>query len=103
MNMKLREFILFAILLGVIVLAGLFLQDKAEGPSSQVYAQIAPNGNDLEDVSQPEQKHAAQQKNVQDEMQKRLKFASGIWEKRKFDLPEMIKIKKIRVLTTYTF
>jgi len=101
--MKFREFIFFTILLCVIVLALLVLQDREEGPSSQLQAQIVPNGNDPEDVSQPDQKHAVQQKDVSEELRKKLKFASGILEERKSDLPEMIKAKKIRVLTTYSF
>jgi membrane-bound lytic murein transglycosylase MltF len=102
-NMKFREYIFFAILLGVIALTVLVLQDREEGPSSQLDAPIAPNGNGPEDVSQPDQKHAAQQKDVSDEIRQKLKFASGILEERKSDLPDMIKVKKIRVLTTYTF
>ncbi len=101
--MKLREYLFFAILLGVIVLTGLVLQNRAEGPTSQQHSKIVPNGNDPDDPGQPDQKHAAQQKDVRDEMQQKLKLASGILEERKSDLPEMIKAKKIRVLTTYTF
>jgi membrane-bound lytic murein transglycosylase MltF len=101
--MKLREYIFFAILLGVIVLAGLVLQDRENHFSPQLHAQIVPNGNDTDDLSQPNQKHTAQQKDVRDEMQQKLMLASGILEERKSDLPEMIKEKKIRVLTTYTF
>ncbi|NOR15416.1 MAG: transporter substrate-binding domain-containing protein [Candidatus Aminicenantes bacterium] len=101
--MKLREYIFFATLLGVIFLAGFVLQERAEGPSSQLHAQIVPNGNDPDDPGQPDQKHAAQQKDVSDEIQQKLILASGILEERKSDLPEMIKVKKIRVLTTYTF
>ncbi|NOR15745.1 MAG: transporter substrate-binding domain-containing protein [Candidatus Aminicenantes bacterium] len=102
-NMKFREYIFFAILLGVIALTVLVLQDREEGPSSQLDAPIAPNGNGPEDVSQSDQKHAAQQKDVSDELRQKLKFASGILEERKSDLPDMIKVKKVRVLTTYSF
>jgi membrane-bound lytic murein transglycosylase MltF len=103
MAMKLREYMFFVILLGVIILAGLALQDRAEDPSSQLYAQLVPNGNDPGDSGQADQNSAVHQKDVRDEMQKQLKFASGILEESKSDLPEMIKAKRIRVLTTYTF
>lgn len=93
----------FAIILSVILLAGLVLQERAEAPSSQLQAQIVPNGNDPDDPNQPDHKHTAQQKDVRDEMRQKLKLYTGVLEQRKADLPEMIKVKKIRVLTTYTF
>ena len=80
--MKFREFIFFAILLAVIALALLVLRGREESPSSQLQAQIVPNGNDPENVGQPEQKHAAQQKDVSEELRKKLKFASGLLEER---------------------
>ena len=46
--MRRRDYIFFAILLGVIFLAGLVLQNKAEGLAFQLHAQIMPNGNDPE-------------------------------------------------------
>ena len=101
--MKLREYIFFAIIMSMIFLAGLALQERAEGPSSQLNPQIVPNGNDLDDSTQPDQKHAAQQKDVRDEMRQKLQLYTGVLEERKVDLPEMIKANKIRVLTTYTF
>jgi len=101
--MKFREYVFFAFLMSVISLSGLVILDKAGGPASQLYAQITPNRDDPDDQFPPHQTHTIQQKDVQDKIRQKLMRASSILEEHKFDLPEMIKVKKIRVLTTYTF
>ncbi len=102
-HMKFREYIFFAILLGMFVWTGFVLQNRSEDPSTQIQTPIISNGNDAEDLSRSDQKHAAQQREVTEEMKQKLMLASGILEVHKSDLPDMIKEKKIRVLTTYAF
>jgi membrane-bound lytic murein transglycosylase MltF len=101
--MKSREYLFFAILLSVIVLVGLVLPERVEKLSAQDNTPFAPNGNDLDDPSPSHQIYASQQKDIQSEIRQKLMLASGILEQHTSDLPDMIKTKRVRVLTTYTF
>jgi len=44
-----------------------------------------------------------QENEFREELRKSLQLSSGILEQHTYDLPDMLKAKKIRVLTTYTF
>jgi membrane-bound lytic murein transglycosylase MltF len=101
--MKLREYGFFSILLGMIVVAGFVLNGQSESSSVHSETQLALDGNGDYPTPELEQRQETQQKDVREELSKKLKLASGILEKRTADLPEMIREKKIRVLTTYTF
>ena len=99
-----RDYVFLALLFSLLVVAGVAFSDGGLGDITE--EAIAPAALDVSressagsDQENPEE----QDQEFQTELRKILQMTSGIIEQRTNDLPDMLKIKKIRVLTTYTF
>lgn len=101
-----REYVFLAVVFSLLVVVGVLFSDglggKGHVETSQPRFSRTPAGEETADA--PDQSTQAQQaKEFREELRKSLQMTSGIIEQRTHDLPEMLRIKKIRVLTTYSF
>lgn len=79
----------------VIGIVSLMLVGGLGGPGERVESK----SDSSQQTSSPEE----QKKSVRDQIREKLQLTSGILEGRTLDLPEMIRAKQVRVLTTYTY
>jgi membrane-bound lytic murein transglycosylase MltF len=98
--MKKRDVIFFASFFGVVLGITFIFSGKTPPKTELALSDLFP----IQDSENP--KNDQQQVEVEDfrtQLQKRLQLSQDILEEHTYDLPEMIKERKIRVLTTYTF
>ncbi len=104
MRLMMREYVFLALLLSLIVVAGVVFSDGRPGDvSGEAVTSVAPDSSGESIASSTQDKPEQQDQEFREELRKQLQMTSGIIEQRTNDLPDMLKVKKIRVLTTYTF
>lgn len=98
--MKKRDVIFFAVLSCIIIGIALIFLIRTSPKPVLTLSDFFPveNKEDLENKQQQTAEEA-----YGDRLRERLQLSQDIIEEHSYDLPEMVKNKKIRVLTTYTF
>ncbi len=104
MRIMMRDFVFIALLFSLLVVLGVVFSDGGLGDIAgeaiaPVALDVSGESSSVADLDAPEK----QDKEFRTELRKILQMTSGIIEQRTSDLPDMLKTKKIRILTTYTF
>jgi membrane-bound lytic murein transglycosylase MltF len=107
MRIMMRDYVFLAVLFSLLVAVGLVFSGGLAGEESgMVPSQADPlpartGAGSTANATQTKPEQQAQES--REELRRSLQMTSGIIEQRKHDLPEMLKTKKIRILTTYSF
>jgi membrane-bound lytic murein transglycosylase MltF len=104
--MKKRDIIFFSVFFCLLVGAALLFHARTDNTPESAKTNLTAAEIDLN--GQQKKNHDAKQQEDKtidfgNRLRERLQLASGIIEENTADLPEMMKTKKVRVLTTYTF
>ncbi|UCE41404.1 MAG: transglycosylase SLT domain-containing protein [Candidatus Aminicenantes bacterium] len=98
--MKKRDVIFFVALVCVIIGVAIFFHGKTTTKTEIMFSDLSP----LVDYENPKNsQQQAEEQDFRNRLRERLQLSQDIIEEHTYDLPDMIKKRRIRVLTTYTF